>query len=90
MASIYKLVPPDSLPGVAVTMTAVVAHDTNDNTGKACIGLYITTGGTVAFVDVQGGDVSVTVPDSFTLPVAVDRVMATGTTASGIFAFQGA
>jgi hypothetical protein len=53
------------------------------------LGLYVTTGGAVAFQGDGGGVVTVTVPDGFFLWGDVRLVKATGTTASGIFHLRG-
>lgn len=48
--------------------------------------LYVENGGALAVVTVRGETRSVTVGDLALLPVGVTRVLATGTTASGIHA----
>lgn len=67
----------------------VVPSDTIDLPvigGNPCVGLYITGAGNVAFLNRQGIVGSFTaVPAGTFLDVAAGRVMATGTTATGIF-----
>jgi hypothetical protein len=46
--------------------------------------VYVTAGGAVAFEGVDGLTDAWTVPDAFLLPVRVRRVLATGTTATGL------
>ena len=67
----------------------VTPNDSVDNvgTGNVAVGLYLTGGGNVSWIDVDGNTTSVTsfiagtiIPGSFT------RVLSTGTTATGIFA----
>jgi hypothetical protein len=48
--------------------------------------LYVTVAGDVRFKGLDGNTVTVTVPANFILPVAVNRLFATGTTATSIFA----
>ena len=49
------------------------------------VGLYVTAGGDVAFEGNGGSAVTVTVPANFYLYADVRKVLATGTTATGIF-----
>jgi hypothetical protein len=52
--------------------------------------LYVTVGGTIRFVpEGQSAFVTWTVPDHFIIPVFVRQVLATSTTATGIFALYG-
>lgn len=79
--------------GLVETWNAVTPNDSTDNVGTdtVAIGLYITTGGTVTWLDANGTEVGpVTVPDNFYLTCSVSRVKATGTTASNIFALVSA
>lgn len=62
------------------------ANGTDLAGGTVAIGLYITGGGDVTFHNVQGVSRTVTVPDNFYLVCGVRRVLATGTTATGIHA----
>jgi hypothetical protein len=50
-----------------------------------CIGLFVTAAGNVAFLGEGGAAVIVTVPNNFYLWSEVRQVLATGTTATGIF-----
>ena len=68
---------------VSVTPSDSVANVGTDN---VAIGLYITTGGAVSWVDVDGNSVTATVLSGFYLNCSVARVNSTGTTATGIFA----
>lgn len=52
------------------------------------VGLYIQTGGTVTFITVAETTRTVTVADGSIIPVGVRRVMATGTTATGIHVYR--
>lgn len=75
-----------SLRGPATDMSPVTPDDGADLPDVA-VALYIETGGAVAFVTVAGQSRLVSVADNSILPVGVGRVLATGTTASGIHAF---
>ena len=75
--------------GLIRTWVAVTTSDTVDNvgTGNVAIGLYVTVGGTVTWIDVDGATVGpVTVPANFYINSSVARVKATGTAATGIYA----
>lgn len=50
--------------------------------------LYVEVGGILAIETLAGAVRNVSVSDHMILPVAVARVLATGTTAGGIHAFQ--
>lgn len=63
-----------------------VAPDDNTDLGEVAVGLYVETGGMVSVVTVAGNTRSVSLPDFSMLPVGVQRILATGTTASGIHA----
>ncbi len=52
------------------------------------VALYIETGGTLSVVTASGDSRSFTVGDFAIVPVGVQQVLATGTTASGIHAFR--
>ncbi|HSG36064.1 MAG TPA: hypothetical protein VLA27_01370 [Paracoccaceae bacterium] len=73
------------LSGPATDYLPVTPSDTTDLSDVA-IGLYVETGGTLSVVTLAGTIRSITVPNNFTLPLAVTRVRATGTTATGIHA----
>jgi uncharacterized cupin superfamily protein len=49
--------------------------------------LYVESGGAVTFVSEKGSTRTVTLGDFAILPTGVRRVLATGTTATGIHAF---
>lgn len=48
------------------------------------LALYVTTGGDVCFVGADGNTDTWTVPDNFVIPVAMSKVMSTGTDATGL------
>ena len=74
-----------SLSGPGVDYVPVTPDDTTDLADVAA-SLYVEGGGTVAFVSVKGQSRTVVVPDYGWLVCGVVRVLATGTTASGIHA----
>jgi hypothetical protein len=69
-------------------MVPVTPADGADNvgTGNTAIGLYITGAGNVTFHNRYGTSRTIAVPDNFYLICSVNRVLATGTTATGIHA----
>lgn len=76
-----------SLSGPATDIAPVVPNDNTDLVETA-VALYIETGGIIRFTTVRGIVREVTVPDSCLLPVGAQRVHATGSTASGIYALM--
>ena len=76
-----------SLSGPATDLVPVTPSDTQDLAFVA-IALYAETGGTIAFrsVGAPGAVRTVTLGDFSFLPVGIERVMATGTTAVGLHA----
>ena len=74
--------------GLVETWVAVTTNDSTDNVGagNVAIGLYVTVGGAVSFRDVNGTTITVSVPSNFYINCSVTRVLATGTTSTGIFA----
>ena len=74
--------------GMIRNWVSVTTNDSTDNvgTGNVAVGLYITVAGAVSFIDVDDNTITVTVPSGFYLNCSVTRVLATGTTATGIFA----
>ena len=74
--------------GLVHDMIEVTNSDSTDNvgTGNIAVGLYIEVGGTVVFLNKDGNERTVVVPDNFYLTCSVKRVKATGTTATGIHA----
>ncbi|MDV4166759.1 hypothetical protein [Rhodovulum sp. FJ3] len=76
-----------SLSGPARDILPVTPSDTTDLSAVA-VALYVETGGTVSFVAASGDTRTVTVGDFYILPVGARRVLATGTTASGIHALM--
>lgn len=83
---IYENAPNQS--GLVIDMIEVTTNDSTDNVGSGniAIGLYIETGGDVVFLNKDGNERTVTVPDFHTLTCSVKRVKSTGTTATGIHA----
>lgn len=73
------------LSGPATDILPVTPDDGTDF-GDIAIALYVETGGTVAIHTVGGQTRSVGVADNAILPVGTRRVLASGTTASGIHA----
>lgn len=61
-----------------------VTPDDNTDLSKTAVALYIETGGDLTFISAAGQTRSLKVPDFAILPVGANRVLATGTTASGI------
>lgn len=74
-----------SLQGPARDLLPVVPDD-NTDLSEVAVGLYVETGGFLSIVTVAGQIRTVSLPDYSMLPVGVQRIMATGTTASGIHA----
>ena len=83
---IYENAPNQS--GLVIDMIEVTTSDSTNNVGSGniAIGLYIETGGDVVFLNKDGNERTVTVPDFHTLTCSVKRVKSTGTTATGIHA----
>jgi hypothetical protein len=74
-----------SLSGPATDLVPVTPDDNTDLADTA-IALYVEGAGTVAFVSAAGAARSVSVSGNFILPVGALRILATGTTATGIHA----
>lgn len=77
-----------NLSGLVEDMIEVTPNDSTDNvgSGNVAIGLYFESGGTVVFLNKDGNERTVVVPDFHTLTCSVKRVKSTGTTATGIHA----
>lgn len=75
-----------NLSGPATDIVPITPSDAAD-LPEVCVALYAETGGTIAFVSQSGGTRTVTVGDMMILPVGVRRVLATGSTASGLHGF---
>ncbi len=73
------------LNGSVVDMLPVTPSNVTD-LSQVAIGLYVTVAGDVTFHNVDGVSRTITVPDNFYLICSVSRVLATGTTATGIHA----
>ena len=76
----------DLTSGMVRDVTPVTPHNSTNIDGFA-VGLYITGAGDISFVNHDGETRIMTVPDNFTLTCLVRRVNATGTTATGIYAY---
>lgn len=74
-----------SLDGPALDILPVTPSDSIDIPSVA-IALYVEVGGLISILTVAGGNRVVALGDRSYLPVGVVRVMATGTTATGIHA----
>ena len=77
-----RLVP---LNGPARDLVPVVPDDATD-LPQTAVSLYVETGGTLNVVTEAGQARNLSVPDVMVLPVGIARVLAPGTTASGIHA----
>ncbi len=75
-----------SLNGPATDIAPVTPSDSVDLADVA-VALYVETGGAISFITVSGATRTVAVADFSILPVGAQRVLATGTTATGIHAF---
>lgn len=71
--------------GPATDILPVTPNDTQDLEAVASA-LYIETGGAISFVTVRNQTRTVILGDLALLPIGVRRVLASGTTASGIHA----
>lgn len=74
-----------ALSGPATDALPVIPDDSADLPHVA-VGLYVETGGTVVIDTMKGETRTLSVADFSILPLAVRRVHATGTTATGIHA----
>jgi len=74
--------------GLVRNWLPVTPNDSVNNVGtdNVAIGLYITVGGTLSWVDVDGNTSTATFPSNFYVTCSVARVRSTGTTATGIHA----
>ena len=70
----------------SVTDMVPVTPSNSVDLANVAIGLYITVAGNVTFHNVDGTSRTITVPDNFYLICSVSRVLATGTTSTGIHA----
>lgn len=80
-----------SLAGIPVDWISVTPGDSADNVGPFCVCIRAGTAGTVAFQTRGGGanNRSVSLAAGEVLPGQFTRILATGTTATGILAGQG-
>ena len=79
-----------NLSGIPTDWLPVAKNDDEDNTGPACIGLYVQAAGDVACRFRYGETRVIPVAAGDTIAGEVTRVLATGTTSAGkIFALQG-
>lgn len=70
--------------GVGKGMFAITPSNSAD-LAQIARAIYITVAGDLKAKGIDGVDFTVTLPANYTLQVAVKRVYATGTTATGIF-----
>lgn len=75
-----------SAVGPATGLSPVTPSDTADLPDGATRSLFVGTAGSVAVLDMQGNPATLTSGPSQYHPVRVQRVLATGTTATGIVA----
>ena len=75
----------EELNGSVTDMVPVTPSNSVDLANVA-IGLYITAAGNVTFHNMDGVSRTIAVPDNFYLICSVNRVLATGTTSTGIHA----
>ena len=75
-------------PSLAGPVTDILPVTPSDSTDLAAVAtsLYVQGGGTLALIPVAGPTRALRVADYSYLPVGVVRVLATGTTATGIHA----
>lgn len=77
---------PPGLTGRVRNMILIDVSTTDHSLGQdVAIGLFVTTGGVVNFVDIDGNTTSITVPNNFTINCSVSLVATTGTLATGIY-----
>lgn len=74
------------LSGPALDIEKIIPNDSND-LAEVAVALYIETGGAITFVSASGATRTLNVADFAILPVGAKKVLATGTTATGIHAF---
>lgn len=70
--------------GFGTDMEPITPSDTADLPYRP-IGIYVEGGGNISFIGRRGEVRTVAIDDFALLPVSVRRVLATGTTATGIF-----
>lgn len=73
------------LSGPARDVEPVILSDTQP-LPEVAVALYVETGGALSIITERGETRNFTVPDFCIVPVGVQQVRATGTTASGIHA----
>ncbi|MCW2405038.1 hypothetical protein M2336_001667 [Sphingobium sp. B1D7B] len=76
----------DIASGPSRTAFAITPNDATLLTVPA-VWVDVTTGGTVSFLDGLDQPVSLTVPDGYSIKCVVQRINATGTTASGFIGY---
>lgn len=74
-----------SLSGPGIDYVPVTPDDAADLADVAA-SVYVEAGGTVSFVSIKGATRTVTVPDFGWIVCGASRILATGTTATGIHA----
>ena len=79
-----------NLTGFARDILPVTASDTEDVAdGVTCIGLFASGAGNVTFVTASGNTRTIPVSAQRDYPIGFTRVLATGTTATGLYAYLG-
>lgn len=75
-----------SEPGPVSALRSVTPSDTVDLADGTCRGFHCNVAGNVAFHDFTGNAVTLTVLAGVSYPYSASRILAAGTTATGIFA----
>lgn len=75
-----------STTGPAMALCPVAPDDTADLPGGPCRGLYVGVAGTLRLLDCAGHTVDLISGEAQYHPVRVQRVLATGTTATSVIA----
>ncbi len=74
-----------SQPGLG---SLTVVPDDDEDLPFTSRSLYVTVAGDVTFIGADGEEDTWTVPNNFTIPVQMTRVLDTGTTATGLRAIK--
>ena len=74
------------LIGPYKSVAAVTPNDSTDLPNGVCRGLYIGVAGNLSFIDASGNVIAAQPVQAGIFPVGVQRVKASGTTATGILA----
>ena len=76
-----------NLAGPARDMLPITPSDSTD-LANICIGLYVESAGSIVFTSEAGEIRTINVPDFSIIPVAIRRLHATGTSATGLHGFS--